>query len=250
MIIYKNSNALFAFSAGKQATRIALPTAPTLGSNNMAYIAGPGLLTAVDTAKFIKVWTFDSISSYALSPPSIGNDGTIYTYGWRVPGHTVDQFVNEKPGDEDDCIAEEVMNNLIIPAVIYSGQAELIGLAALLTQSMNAMCALSTSGMDVTLYALNPSDGSLKWSLDLYTSVSDCASTSSPLLQRLIPPTLAEDGTIYVSLQTVWAISPDGKQLWDVNLGGCQGDSNPFESEPIWALPSPAIGPDGTLYVR
>merc|ERR1711871_1687210 len=146
--------------------------------------------------------------------------------------------------------SQAIIDMMVLPLeALALLQPELIGIPALLLASFAAMCAVSNSGVDVNLYAVNPWDGSLKWSLSLYTRVSNCASNSSPLLQRLNPPSMAEDGTIYVSLQTVWAVSPDGQQLWDVNLGGCQGDLNPFEAEPIWALPSPAIGPDGTLYV-
>ena len=234
---------------------IALPTAPTLGSDNTAYIAGPGVLTAVDISKYTINWVFDSGSSYALSPPAIGNDGTLYTYGWRVPGHTIDEFLKATAGSSatSKCgfFSQAIIDMMVLPLeALALLQPELIGIPALLLASFAAMCAVSNSGVDVNLYAVNPWDGSLKWSLSLYTRVSNCASNSSPLLQRLNPPSMAEDGTIYVSLQTVWAVSPDGQQLWDVNLGGCQGDLNPFEAEPIWALPSPAIGPDGTLYVR
>ena len=75
------------------------------------------------------------------------------------------------------------------------------------------------------LYAINPTDGSLKWS---NTSAGSGAS-----------PVLGANGTVYVGAQdgSLYALNPaDGSQLWSYALGG------EFFS-------SPAIGQDGTLYL-
>lgn len=80
------------------------------------------------------------------------------------------------------------------------------------------------------LYALNTSDGSFKWRLDLLGPIY-----SSPVV--------ADDGTIYIGsdggsgVGYLFAVNPDGSQKWRYTFT----PTNPHSS--------PTIGPDGTIYI-
>jgi outer membrane protein assembly factor BamB len=77
------------------------------------------------------------------------------------------------------------------------------------------------------LYAFSP-DGSLKWKFQ----------SPNPVLNQELPaPVLGSDGTIYVvGAQRLIALSPEGRMLWELPLQGSFGGS-------------PALAPDGTLYI-
>jgi len=77
------------------------------------------------------------------------------------------------------------------------------------------------------LYAFSP-DGSLKWKFQ---------SPNAVLNQELPAPVLGSDGTIYVLVaQRLMALSPEGRMLWELPLQGAFGGS-------------PALAPDGTIYI-
>ena len=64
--------------------------------------------------------------------------------------------------------------------------------------------------------------------------------------QVYTPPAGAVDsaGTIYFSgFNTLYAVSPDGEQKWTFNAGGKATDASTY------SYASPAIGPNGTIYV-
>jgi hypothetical protein len=75
------------------------------------------------------------------------------------------------------------------------------------------------------LYAINPSDGSIRWSV-----------TTGGIVRS--SPVIAADGTVYVGLddKKVYAINPSGTTKWTLLTGGA------VES-------TPAIGKDGLVYV-
>jgi outer membrane protein assembly factor BamB len=114
------------------------------------------------------------------------------------------------------------------------------------------------------LFALNPNDGSIRWSIDgfstrstpavgadgtIYWGHTDTFLAVTPggqigwswtgLSGNLIfgsAPAIAEDGTIYVTHDALFSFTPGGSLRWVY----------PF----AWvAHSSPAIGPDGTIYV-
>jgi len=78
---------------------------------------------------------------------------------------------------------------------------------------------------DFNVYAVDPSDGTVKWS---YTTAGRVRSR----------PAIGSDGTIYIPSQdnNLYALSSSGSLLWSFETGGF------FDS-------SPAIGADGTIYV-
>ena len=90
------------------------------------------------------------------------------------------------------------------------------------------------------LYAINP-DGTQKWRYQFAGLPSSTA------------PAIAADGTIYVhmngdegniaAIEKLYAINPDGSLKWVFKPNG---DLGMFTS---YVQSSPAIGPDGTIYV-
>jgi len=78
------------------------------------------------------------------------------------------------------------------------------------------------------IYAINPSDGSIKWNYPISEQVWSS-------------PAIGSDGTIYVGIFSgdpeLYAIKPDGTLKWKTD----------FIAELIYN--SPAIGSDGTIYV-
>ena len=100
----------------------------------------------------------------------------------------------------------------------------------------------SGSTYDIYVYAIDPVNGFQEWYLALTTS---CASMSGQEPITLNPPALGADGTLYVALNDLYAISSTGSLLWTFQVGGCTGVVDPG----IWAVPSPSIGADGTIYL-
>jgi len=113
------------------------------------------------------------------------------------------------------------------------------------------------------LTALNPDDASLKWSFQ----------TDDFMLE---PPAVAGDGTIYAGAGNLYAVSPDGEELWKVPVDDSvyitpeigydgsiytMGRSYFYKissgGDEIWRLKysgdkfqsKPAVGEDGTIYV-
>jgi outer membrane protein assembly factor BamB len=132
--------------------------------------------------------------------------------------------------------------------------------------------ALPTTTQINTMYALNPSDGSVKWEVDTdfylegTPAVADDGTVYVGTFAKDIPenagiyaikdgvilwyfetedstesmctPAIGSDGTIYFGADDskFYAISPEGKELWQYKTSGM------IES-------SPAIGAEGTIYI-
>ena len=84
----------------------------------------------------------------------------------------------------------------------------------------------------IPLTALNPEDGSVKWSLALGEN-DHCFSS----------PAIGADGNIYVATQPgiLYAVSHNGQLLWTFDIAS-EGFSGTFRS-------SPSIGSDGSIYL-
>jgi outer membrane protein assembly factor BamB len=87
-----------------------------------------------------------------------------------------------------------------------------------------------------TLYALNP-DGTLKWK---FATQVECS-----------PPVIGSEGTIYVAGRVgldhiLFAINPNGTKKWQFILA----DDDIPPSSKVHRHYSPAIGPNGTIYIK
>lgn len=90
---------------------------------------------------------------------------------------------------------------------------------------------------DDHLYALDLADGNVKWKVT--TGPCRTAIGTGPEAARcdVDAVTLAPDGTLYASADGLYAIAPDGKVKWKFFPGATHCAS------------SPAVGPDGTVFV-
>lgn len=115
-----------------------------------------------------------------------------------------------------------------------------------------SVCAVPTIGKDGTIYVglariVDPDSGISKGVGDAICAVdpkgkrkwtfkpSDPART---VQQRMSPVAIGSDGTLYAGSwgrQRLYAINPEGKQIWSLDLNRQVG--------------TPAVGPDGTIYV-
>jgi outer membrane protein assembly factor BamB len=192
-------------------------------------------------------WSYQT--GYVItSDPAIGNDGAIYIGSgdgylyainpdgllkWRFK--TNDEIHSHPSIAEDETIYVSSNDNYLY-AINHDG--------TLKWKFNNDWGSYSSAsiGIDGTIYvtnghlfALNPSDGSLKWSHDFYGNC-DVGHSS---------PAISADGTIYIGLRhgtsdnggDIIAISPDGSELWHKNIANLRVES------------SPCIGSDGSIYI-
>jgi len=184
-------------------------------------------------------WKYET-GSQVLSSPAIGDDETIYcgshdtylyalypnngTVKWKFP---TGYYVRVSPCIADDGTIYCVSRDGYLYAVYPNG-----------TMKWNTNVHAGTSptiGQDGTvyagwkeLYAVNPTDGSVKWTFD-------------PGSDRTIQggtPCNSVDGTIYFGTSDggeIIAVNPDGTEKWRKQIGTCES--------------APAIGEDGTVYV-
>jgi outer membrane protein assembly factor BamB len=123
---------------------------------------------------------------------------------------------------------------------------------------------------DPNLYALNAEDGSIKWKANFANPVDPCDPNGAKKAGwPFATPAVGNDGTIYFSLiynsepvrinkghwslfypSNLYAIEPEtGSIIWASNMADpCSGLYEPnVVSDSAWS--SPAVGPDGTIYV-
>ena len=180
---------------------------PALALDGTIYIGtAGGILRAIrrysSSFGYYIGWSYDAGDRIETSP-AVGTDGTIY-----VTAH-----------DNESCS---------LHAVNPDGTSKWIspigGDSAQSSPALGADGTIYVGSMDNNLLALNPLDGSIKWSFHTGGPVS-----SSPVV--------AADGTIYICSNSIYALNPNGSQKWSYTPG-----------EPIEVC-TPAIGGDGTLYV-
>ena len=96
---------------------------------------------------------------------------------------------------------------------------------------------------DCTFYALNP-NGSQKWS---FTPSSTCSRFNAPVSSAVV----GTDGTIYFASTAANNAASSAPILYALNPDGTLKRQIDLKSGIVGALPSgsPAIGPDGTVYV-
>lgn len=216
---------------------------PTVGSDGTVYVVTTdGYLYAV-TNQGDEKWAFLTTSGIAInSSPAIGADGTIYlgaddhnlyaiastgSLKWKFP--TLGE-VESSPalasdgtiyvGSDDDNLYALNPDGTKKWSFLTGGPVE--------SPSIAADGTVYVGSADNNFYALNPPDGSRKWEINFIDPPTDAA--------------IGKDGTVYVGSSFgfgagLFAFNPDGTQKW-ASIGGLGFDYT-----------SPAVGPDGTIYI-
>ncbi|MBE3123132.1 MAG: PQQ-binding-like beta-propeller repeat protein [Thermoplasmata archaeon] len=185
-------------------------------------------------------WLYhDGYDSSSLSPPTIGNDGTIYfgseeykiyavnpdgTEKWR---YLTGYIIMSSPAIGTDSTIYIGSGDHYLYALFPNGTlhwrfptgSEIKGSASIAPDG-----TIYVPSFDGYLYALHP-NGTMKWRASTGSSIA-AAGTA-----------LAEDGTIYVGTEQLRAFYPNGTLKWTTNVQGS-----------IYGT-VPAISADGTIYV-
>ena len=210
-----------------------LLTAPSISPDGSLYVGGKaGKLYSVASDGRL-LWTHDT-GGAVYSSPAVGangavyvgsSDGTLYALS-KVDGAELWRFKTKGPG---------VLPNGAIFASPSIGPDGTIYVAGL---------------YDPKLYALNPADGSVKWTCRFPDATTDPNTGGWPFAS----PVVAEDGTIYQTLlydRHLYAIEPaDGAIRWAVEFHDAPiGEGPQATAADGGGWSEPVLGPDGTIYV-
>ncbi len=221
-------------------TGAAMDSSPAIGADGTIYIgSADGYLYALYPNGGLK-WS--SPTGSQDSSPSIGADGTIYIdddadlYALNPTDGSVKwSYLTGALTEIDPAIGAN--GTIYVPAYV-SGNNELYAIYpngslkwSDTTGNIGSIMGNPSIGADGTIYAegaggldaLNPTDGSVKWSYPV------------ALGQQ---PAIGADGTIYVESQNgnLYALYPNGGFKWKYPTG-------------VWIESTPVIGADGTIYV-
>jgi len=190
-------------------------SAPVVGNDGTIYAFMYGCLNAV-SPNGIKKWVYNTGSTGLVNgDPVLDSKGIIYftTAGGTV--YAIDTTLPD-PSQED-------------PKWLFLTGTSIRGNVAL---SADGKTLYFGTYSTYTLYALNTSDGSEKWSRQTGTSLDSGGIAGTPVI--------GPDGIIYVTASNgVHAFQPDGNLKWNYttpNLNGCLSSDV-------------AISSDGTIYV-
>jgi outer membrane protein assembly factor BamB len=226
------------------------------------------------------LWSYNA-NTPLISSPSVGPDGTVYVGGMNGKLHAIDLsgsllwayhtggFMYSSPAvSESGNIyfgSQDGMFNALAQdgTELWSFQAKGPGLVP--RGSIFASPAIGTDGTvyvgglyDPNLYALDPNDGSLKWTCNFeFPIYPGHPEGPTEFGWPFASPTVAPDGMIYQTLlydSNLYAIEPGGGAIiWSTDLADPKtGWFNPNYAEEHgdadgWS--EPALGPDGTIYV-
>jgi outer membrane protein assembly factor BamB len=221
-----NASLLWVFDANTP-----LLSAPSIADDGSLYVGGDnGTLYAVNPDGTLR-WTYDTAdaiySSPAVSPAGqvhVGStDGTVYAL--EPNGAELWRFTTHGPG--------KLPTGSIFasPAIADDGTVYIGGV------------------YDSNLYALNPSDGSVRWACAFNSATGE--EGGAPFVSPVVGP----DGTIYQTLlhdSRLFAIEPNaGTIRWAVDLLDLSAFGVSSENlDPAAAgWSEPVLGPDGTIYV-
>lgn len=204
----------------------------SLGPDGTVYVGdGSGVLHAIDSAGQLR-WKHQTRGMIAGAPAVTGDgkvifgsvDGTIVALG--ADGSELWTFAVPGPGK--------------------------VGGAALASPTIGRDGNVYIGGLyNGKLYALASEDGRVEWTCDFG------GGTANQNLSIATAPAVAADGTIYATLLNdthLYAIDPnDGSIVWTTNLagtvGGYFGTDYLTRYKEVYPWATPAIGPDGTIYV-
>jgi outer membrane protein assembly factor BamB len=240
--IYKNNGTLkWKFNIG--------PTwaSPTVGEDGIIYVPATDHwnVFAFYPNGTIK-WKFHA-NEKIYSAPAISNDGTIYATSWDK--HLYALYSNNGTIKWKYNTGGRIRTSPCIDdnGIIYTVSATNGNLNAFYPNGTKKWTTYVHGGTSPTvgpdgtiycgwtnLYAINPEDGSIKWTYD---------PGEDRRIEEGTPCTSAE-GTIYFGTHIgetdggeLIAVNPDGKERWRIKVAT------------VWVMSAPAIGEDGTVYI-
>jgi len=217
-------------------------SSPAIGSDGTIYFGSGGDYPPTGRIKALYPngslkWEYKT-NHVVYSSPAIGDDGTIYcgchdTYLYALYPNNGTLKWKYKTGDwirVSPCIGDD--GTIYVVSLDY--YLHTIYPNGTLKWKTNVGAGTSpTIGQDGTIYAgyrklhaINPSNGSVKWTFDVGGTI------------RGGTPCNSVDGTIYVGTSDggeIIAVNPDGTLKWRKGIGECES--------------APAIGEDGTIYI-
>lgn len=265
----------WSFKAGRD-----IWSSPAVGSDGTIYFGSRDRHLYAVSPEGEKRWAFLT-GAWVDSSPALGKDGTVYFGSWdkifyalSASGSNLWRFPTGGPIVSSPAIDGE--------GKIYFGSHDhkfyalrpdgsrawefSTGGAILSSPALDGQGGVFFTSVDGFLYALN-ADGSLRWRLHTGSITQSC-------------PVLGANGNIYVGVnEFLWAVSKQGAKLWTIPAPGWERvvRSSPtvLADDSIYLIPacgelslvdpkpqfrwhfslrgnsytSPAIGPNGTLYI-
>jgi len=199
----------------------AVYSSAAVASNGNVYVGSTdGKLCALDANGAI-LWTFQTGASANLrgtvfASPSIGADGTVYIAGLYDP--TLYALNSADGSVKWTCSFALYPENPDDPNGAKTGgwpfTSPVVGPDGTIYQTLL---------YDSHLYAIEPSDGAIRWSIDLLDTpaIDKAAMEFDPYADGWSEPVVGPDGTIYVSLDDPYlrAVDPSGTLKWASRLG-------------------------------
>ncbi len=268
-----------------------LVSAPSIGPDGGLYVgSSDGQLFAIDAAGQRR-WTYDSTRDPIYSSPAVAPDGSVY---FGSAGGTVDaldrngeelwQFETKGPGALPDGAV------FASPALAADGTVYVAGLYDPNLYALNPadgsvkwVCRFPPNSEDANaggwpftspvvaddgtiyqtllydrhLYAIEPTDGTIRWSVDLCDPNLFAEGTEVPTdSDGWSEPVLGPDGTIYVSLDDPYlrAVDPAGTVKWAKPLGEVGGFTMVVDKTGVVYAASDdgfiyMVAPDGSQFV-
>jgi outer membrane protein assembly factor BamB len=204
----------------------------TIGLDGSAYVGDQaGVLYAIDSAGLLR-WKHQT-RGMIVTAPAVTEDG------WVIFG-SFDGTVVALGAD-----GSELWSFAVPKAGKVAG-------AVVASPTIGRDGAIYVGGMyNGKLYALDPADGHVLWTCDFDPgAINQHRSIANA-------PAVGPDGTIYATLMNdtnLYAVNPnDGSIEWTTNLAGSAGGDYstdyPSRFKEVYPWASPAVGPDGTIYV-